>query len=101
MLLLVIAGGITVLSTQLNLVLIGSLLQGFGSGGCLVLTIAILFDQLKENISMKILNMFEFTTTIFISLAPLLGSFLQKNFGVRSNCIFIEILRLSGLTPYF
>ena len=98
MLLLVMGGGITVLANQFNLVLIGRLLQGFGSGGCLVLSIAILFDQLKGNIAMKILNMLEFTTLIFMALAPFLGSFLQKNFGVRSSFIFIEILGLGGLT---
>lgn len=97
MLLFAVGGFVTVFANSFNTLLLGRLIQGFGTAGCFTLSIAILFDLLKEDLAMRVLNSLDFTLMIFMTLAPVLGSLLYTKFGFQSNFIFITVLGFCGL----
>ncbi len=88
---------ITVFATSLNQMLIGRVFQGLGSGGCFTLGTAILFDAFQKEKAIKALNQINLIIPLIMSMAPMLGGYLNLTFGFRSNFIAIAFFVLISL----
>ncbi len=85
---------ITLFAQDYNLMLIGRLLQGLGSGGCFTLGTAIIFDAFQAQNAIRALNQLNSIIPIIMALAPLLGGYLNHSFGFRSNFLAITLFVL-------
>jgi len=83
---------ITIFAQSFDQMLLGRLLQGFGSGGCFTLGTAIIFDAFQKEKAIKAINHLNSTIPFTMAFAPLLGGFLNNTFGFRSNFLAIAIL---------
>jgi DHA1 family bicyclomycin/chloramphenicol resistance-like MFS transporter len=107
---------ITIRSDNFDMVLIGRILQGLGSGGCFTLGTAIIFDVFQKEKATNALNRINIIVPFIMATAPLLGGYLNQNFGFRANfyaigiCVFIcftmcllfleETLKIELRTPF-
>lgn len=93
-----LAGSILTLFAQnLDQMLLGRILQGFGSGGCFTLGTAIIFDAFQKERAIKALNSLNTIVPLIMSAAPMLGGYLNYNFGFRSNFLVIALFVLVSL----
>lgn len=81
----------------LNVMLMGRLLQGIGSGGCFTLGTAIIFDVFKGDRAISVLNRINAIVPFIMAAAPLIGGFLNLHFGFRSNFLAIASMVLCAL----
>ncbi len=95
--LFLIGSVITIFAVTLNQMLVGRVLQGLGSGGCFTLGTAILFDAFQKEKAIKALNQLNLVIPIIMSMAPLLGGYLNLTFGFRSNFLCIALFVLISL----
>ncbi|MFA6914940.1 MAG: MFS transporter [Parachlamydiales bacterium] len=82
----------TFISDNYNILLAGRLLQGIGSGGCFTLGTAVIFDAFQKENAMRAMNYLNFSIPFIMAGAPMLGGFLNSEYGFRSNFIAIGIL---------
>lgn len=82
---------ITLFAQNYELMLIGRLLQGLGSGGCFTLGTAIIFDAFQAENAIRALNQLNSIIPFIMALAPLLGGYLNHSFGFRSNFFAIAL----------
>ncbi|MBS0630143.1 MAG: multidrug effflux MFS transporter [Verrucomicrobia bacterium] len=82
---------ITLFAQNLNQMLWGRILQGIGSGGCFTLGTAIIFDAFQKERAINALNKLNTTIPLIMAAAPMLGGYLNYNFGFRSNFLAIAI----------
>ena len=87
----------TMFAESYNWMLVGRLLQGVGSGGCFTLGTAIIFDAFRQEKAMKAVNMLNLMIPFMMALAPLIGGWLNVQFGFRSNFTFIGVLVAASL----
>jgi len=86
---------ITIISSSFNLLLVGRILQGLGSGGCFTLGTAIIFDVFQKEKATDALNKINTIVPFIMVLAPLLGGYLTQKFSFRANfyaiaiCVFV------------
>lgn len=93
-----LAGSIVTLFAQdLDQMLIGRILQGLGSGGCFTLGTAIIFDAFQKDRAIDALNKLNTTIPLIMALAPMMGGYLNYNFGFRSNFLAIALFVLVSL----
>lgn len=93
---------ITLFAQSMDLMLLGRVLQGFGSGGCFTLGTAILFDAFQKEKAISALNQLNTIIPLVMAGAPLLGGYLNHAFGFRSNFFAIAIaVFLSLITCVF
>lgn len=92
--LFLIGSFLTVYATSFDLMLWGRVLQGLGSGGCFTLGTAVIFDSFKEKEAILALNKINSIVPFIMAGAPMLGGFLNLEFGFRSNFIAISALVL-------
>lgn len=90
-----LAGSIlTVVAQNMDQMLMGRVLQGLGSGGCFTLGTAIIFDAFQKNKAITALNNLNTIIPIIMSIAPMVGGYLNHSFGFRSNFLAIAIFVL-------
>ena len=88
---------ITIFAMTMNQMLLGRILQGLGSGGCFTLGTAILFDAFQKEKAIKALNQLNLIIPVIMSMAPILGGYLNLTFGFRSNFLTIALFVLISL----
>ncbi|MCA9508291.1 MAG: MFS transporter [Myxococcales bacterium] len=89
---------ITLFVTDLNLMLMGRVLQGIGSGGCFTLGTAILFDAFPKEKAMLAINQLNTIIPIIMATAPMLGAHLNNQYGFKSN--FLAITMFVGFSLF-
>lgn len=80
---------LTLFSHNMDQMLWGRILQGVGSGGCFTLGTAIIFDVFEKDHAIEALNKLNTTVPLIMAAAPMLGGYLNYNFGFRSNFLAI------------
>lgn len=88
---------ITLFAQDLDQMLIGRVLQGLGSGGCFTLGTAIIFDAFQKEKAIQATNNLNTIVPIIMAAAPMLGGYLNQNFGFRSNFLAIAVFVLISL----
>lgn len=88
---------ITVFAEDYQLMLLGRVLQGLGSGGCFTLGTAILFDVFQQEQAVIALNKLNVIIPVVMAGAPMLGGYLNETFGFRSNFLAITLCVLVSL----
>ncbi len=92
----------TIFAQSLDQMLWGRILQGIGSGGCFTLGTAIIFDAFQKERAIDALNKLNTTIPLIMAAAPMLGGYLNYNFGFRSNFLAIALfVALSLLISIF
>jgi DHA1 family bicyclomycin/chloramphenicol resistance-like MFS transporter len=95
---LFLAGSILTLCAQtFDQMLFGRILQGIGSGGCFTLGTAIIFDSFQKEKAITALTSLNTIIPLIMAGAPMLGGFLNNNFGFRSNFLTIALFVLLSL----
>ncbi|MBA4249594.1 MAG: hypothetical protein C0432_02355 [Candidatus Puniceispirillum sp.] len=79
-------------SDSIVLLSIFRMIQSFGVGGILTLSIAVICDLYDHQSRTKILSIFELTFTLGLMGAPIMGSFLHENIGFRGCYLIISLL---------
>ncbi|MBY0529592.1 MAG: MFS transporter [Rhabdochlamydiaceae bacterium] len=93
-----LAGSILTLCAQtFDQMLFGRILQGIGSGGCFTLGTAIIFDTFQKEKAITALTSLNTIIPLIMAGAPMLGGFLNNNFGFRSNFLTIVLFVLLSL----
>ena len=87
----------TLFANTLPEMLVGRVLQGFGSGGCFTLGTAILFDAFQKEKAVHALNSLNMAIPLIMSVAPMVGGFLNSSYGFRSNFLLIALFVLASL----
>ncbi len=85
---------LTLFSPNLDLMLWGRILQGLGSGGCFTLGTAIIFDSFAKERAIDASTHLNTIMPLIMAGAPLLGGYLNHNFGFRSNFLAIALFVL-------
>jgi len=80
---------ITVFTNDFNIMLVGRILQGIGSGGCFTLGSAIIFDSFRPEKAVQALANLNTIIPFIMAGAPLLGGYLNELYGFRSNFLVI------------
>jgi DHA1 family bicyclomycin/chloramphenicol resistance-like MFS transporter len=88
---------ITLFAGNFELMLLGRVLQGLGSGGCFTLGTAIIFDAFQEKQAMIAINKLNSIVPFIMAGAPLLGGYLNLEYGFRSNFLAIAVLVLASM----
>jgi DHA1 family bicyclomycin/chloramphenicol resistance-like MFS transporter len=87
----------TLFASSLFEMLLGRILQGFGSGGCFTLGTAILFDAFQKEKAVHALNSLNMAIPLIMSVAPMVGGYLNSSYGFRSNFLLIALFVLASL----
>jgi MFS transporter, DHA1 family, multidrug resistance protein len=97
-LLLFLMGSIvTFLGTNFSHMIAGRILQGLGAGGCFTLGTAIIFDAFQKEKAIQALNSLNLAIPLIMSIAPMLGGYLNYMYGFRSNFLLIAVLVVLSL----
>lgn len=88
---------ITLFAPTLGQMLAGRLLQGLGSGGCFTLGTAIIFDAFQKEKAIQALNRLNMIIPVLMSVAPMVGAYLNHIYGFRSNFLLIALFVLISL----
>ncbi|MBS0615878.1 MAG: MFS transporter [Verrucomicrobia bacterium] len=88
---------ITLFGQNLDHMLWGRILQGFGSGGCFTLGTAIIFDAFQKDRAIAATNNLNTIVPLIMAAAPMLGGYLNLTFGFRSNFFAIAVFVLLSL----
>ncbi len=91
--LLLIMGSIVCASSiSIHFFLLGRFIQSVGSGGVSVLSLCLLSEHFQGSNYQRYLSIYGMLFPIVFAIAPLIGAYLLKYFGWRSNFIFLIIL---------
>ncbi len=82
---------LTFFGTDFSQMILGRVLQGLGSGGCFTLGTAIIFDAFQKEKAIQALNNLNMAIPIIMSLAPMVGGYLNYTYGFRSNFLLITV----------
>lgn len=88
---------ITVFAQNMDQMLWGRILQGFGSGGCFTLGTAIIFDAFQKERAVTALNHLNTLIPLIMAAAPMIGGYLNYAHGFRSNFLAIALFVLMSL----
>ena len=88
---------LTLFAQNMDQMLWGRILQGLGSGGCFTLGTAIIFDSFQKERAIDAMNKLNTAIPLIMSAAPMLGGYLNYNFGFRSNFLAIALFVLLSL----
>ncbi len=84
LLLFFIGSFLTCMAENYDVLLIGRILQGLGSGGCFTIGTALIFDLYKQKQAMDVFNKMNTMVPFLMALAPLLGGYLNIHYGFRA-----------------
>ena len=88
---------LTFFGTDFSHMLIGRSLQGLGAGGCFTLGTAIIFDAFQKEKAVQAINSLNMAIPLIMSIAPIVGGYLNYMYGFRSNFLLIALLVLTSL----
>lgn len=88
---------ITLSAHSFTLMLAGRVLQGLGSGGCFTLGTAIIFDAFQQERAILALNRLNSIVPFIMAAAPMVGGYLNNEYGFRSNFLAIALFVLMSL----
>lgn len=88
---------ITLMGDRFDIMLVGRILQGIGSGGCFTLGTAFIFDAFREERAVVALNYLNTIFPCIMAGAPALGGLLNQLYGFRANFIAIALLVFMSL----
>lgn len=88
---------ITMYADSFNWMLVGRVLQGFGSGGCFTLGTAIIFDTFKKEEAIIAIGKLNSIIPIIMAMAPIVGGYLNLVWGFRANFLAITLVVLTSL----
>ncbi|MBS0627980.1 MAG: MFS transporter [Verrucomicrobia bacterium] len=97
LLLFLLGSVLTLFALNFPQMIAGRILQGLGSGGCFTLGTAIIFDAFQKEKAVCALNNLNMAIPIIMSLAPMVGGFLNYTYGFRSNFLLIALFVLVSL----
>lgn len=80
---------VTAFTEEFRWLIFGRILQGLGSGGCFTLGSAIIFDAFSHQKALRALNKVHVIIPMTMASAPLVGGYLNQNFGFRSNFLAV------------
>lgn len=86
-----------ILSNTIETLLIWRFVQGLGTSAAFIVPSAVIFDLFTKERAAKLLGMFSAIITFAMSIAPIIGNYLNNTFGWKSNFIFIVTLSLVAL----
>lgn len=87
-----VGGFVCLFAPNIENLILGRFLQGFGSGGCNLLARVLLRDSINEKESLAEYNSyFSMANISLISAAPLLGGYLQHYFNWRASFVFLTL----------
>ncbi len=87
----------TIYADDFDLMRWGRVLQGLGSGGCFTLGSAIIFDVFDEKMAMDALNKMNTIVPLIMATAPMLGGYLNYQYGFRANFVAIAVCVVASL----
>lgn len=87
------AVGCTIAST-IEFLLFSRLIQGIGASASAVVAFAMITDAYSSNKSAKLIDTMNSFITVFMSLAPIAGSFINEAIGWRGNYSIIAIISI-------
>ena len=87
---------ITLFSDNFDVMLLGRILQGLGSGGCFTLGTAIIFDVFRQEKAAIAISNLNTIIPLVMAGAPMLGGFLNETYGFRSNFLAIAIFVIAS-----
>ena len=82
------------LSTSIEFLLFSRLIQGVGAGTSAVVAFAMVADVYNAEKSAKLIGMMNSMITVFMSAAPIAGSFINKSLGWRGNYTTIALISI-------
>ncbi len=95
------AWGCTLVSS-IELLLLSRFIQGFGASTSAVIAFAMIADTYTADKSAKLIGTMNSLITIFMSLAPIVGAFINQTLGWKGNYITIATISLiSWVMLYF
>jgi DHA1 family bicyclomycin/chloramphenicol resistance-like MFS transporter len=83
-----------ILSTSIESLLFWRFMQGLGTSAAFVVPGAVIFDIYTKEQAAKILGMYSAIITFAMSLAPIIGYYLNEHLGWQANFIFVGGLSL-------
>jgi DHA1 family bicyclomycin/chloramphenicol resistance-like MFS transporter len=83
---------ITLFAQRFDLMLVGRVLQGVGSGGCFTLGTALIFDAFQAERAIVAINYLNSVFPFIMAGAPALGGALNHAFGFRANFVAVAVL---------
>jgi len=84
------------LSTNIEFLLFSRLIQGIGAGTSAVVAFAMVADVYNAEKSAKLIGMMNSMITVFMSAAPIAGSFINKSLGWRGNYTTIALISITS-----
>ena len=91
----------TVITKDINMMLLYRVLQGLGCGGCFTIGTTIIFDKFHHEKATSVINRLNSIIPVIMAGAPMLGGYLNLHFGFRSNFLVIAIFSMITLTICF
>ncbi|MEZ5758083.1 MAG: multidrug effflux MFS transporter [Emcibacteraceae bacterium] len=89
---------IAIFSTSLNMMLLGRVIQGFGSASCRVVSLAIIRDKYEGREMAKIMSLIIMVFIMVPALAPLIGQTILLFAGWQAIFWFIFFFAVAGVT---
>ena len=90
------------LASTIEWLLVARFIQGLGASGSAVLVFAMIADVYSGHKATKLIGTMNSYITIFMSLAPVVGSFINKTIGWRGNYSIVAIMSIiSWVLLYF
>ncbi len=86
-----LGSAVTMFAVDFDLMLVGRILQGLGSGGCFTLGTAIIFDAFPKERAVFAINQLNTVIPIIMAVAPMAGGILNQTYGFRSNFLAIAV----------
>ncbi|KXF83390.1 multidrug effflux MFS transporter [Enterovibrio coralii] len=100
---LFIAGSLgCVFSNTIEMLIFWRFVQGFGSAACMIIGAAMVFDLYKAEKAAEIVSDLNSLVVSIIAFAPMLGGWINYQFGYTYNFVFIAVLTVAtGLICFF
>ena len=92
---------INIFAANIEVIIIGRIVEGIGAGACSALWRAIARDTFKGEELAKTMSYLVVFIIFIIPAAPLLGGYLEELFGWRSNFVFMAIYALLALVASY
>ncbi|MGD9152172.1 MAG: multidrug effflux MFS transporter [Gammaproteobacteria bacterium] len=84
-------------ATNIYVLLVGRLLQGFGAGGSNILGRVILRDGVPSNLLAKYMSYFSMIGITLMSAAPFIGGYIERYFNWRVSFVILLIYTVTAL----
>ncbi|WPX98434.1 Putative multidrug efflux MFS transporter [Candidatus Megaera polyxenophila] len=99
---MLIGGVLCVVAHSIELLLIARFIQGFGASTSAVVVFAMIADVYESEKAAKLIGIMNSLITVFMSIAPIAGGFINNLVGFRGNYFIIALVSLiSWIMLYF